>query len=248
MGMVFGKIDVAEPAYDVVVNSGPSSRMSWEVRRYGERFAIEAEYPTSKGSNDSEKNDDDDRTPFMELAGYIGVMGPAQNEGSTKIAMTAPVAIENDREEKEGTKIAMTAPVAIESTNDADGQSSRKKKMQFFLPAEFDDMSKIPKPTNPGVKVVEVPPAVGAVHKYNGSFNMDRSKELAKELVNQLREDGMTISADEEKTMINNFQSWGYNPPFTVPYFRRNEIWVPLTDEKVDEMLNFSPSQSKAVN
>lgn len=230
MGMVFGKIDVAEPAYDVIASSGPSSQLSWEVRRYGARFAIEAEYPAG--------DENDDRSPFMELAGYIGVMGPAQNEGSTKIAMTAPVAIENDKG-KGGTKIAMTAPVAIEGENSGGGIDS--KKMQFFLPAEYDDMSKIPKPTNPDVKVVEVPPDVGAVHRYNGSFDPDRSREMAKELVDQLGEDGVSMNESEKEKMMSEYQSWGYNPPFTIPYFRRNEIWVPLTDKQVKELTRLFP-------
>ena len=84
--MVFGKLDVAEPAYDVVVSGRPSASTLWEVRRYGTRFAIEAEFPKVK--DDGQKTTDDRRTPFMELAGYIGVMGSAQNDGGESIAMT----------------------------------------------------------------------------------------------------------------------------------------------------------------
>mmetsp|Transcript_20501 Transcript_20501/g.38484 ORF Transcript_20501/g.38484 Transcript_20501/m.38484 type:complete len:232 (-) Transcript_20501:130-825(-) len=225
MGMVFGKIDVAEPAYDVIAQSAPASSFSWEVRRYGSRFAIEADYP--EGEND-------DRTPFMELAGYIGVMGPAQNDGSTKIAMTAPVAIENEKQR--GEKIAMTAPVAIKG----DGGKERKK-MQFFLPAEYDDISKIPHPTNPGVRVVEVPPEVGVVHRYNGVFNSKRSREMARELVKHLGEEGLSVEGSDGEKMMQEYQSWGYNPPFTIPYLRRNEIWVPLTEKQVKSITNLFP-------
>lgn len=172
-------------------------------------------------------------SPFGTLARYIGVFGNPQNEGSevmdtkggTPIAMTAPVVIDK---KSQGTPIAMTAPVVMENSNDAKGD----KRMKFFLPAEYDDLSKIPKPTNPAVKIVEVPPAVGAVHRYNGSFSDKINEQKALELAAQLREDGVTRLDDEYTKQ--NFEFWGFNPPFTLPMFRRNEVWLELTPEEVD--------------
>ncbi|EJK53301.1 hypothetical protein THAOC_27287, partial [Thalassiosira oceanica] len=54
-----------------------------------------------------------------------------------------------------------TAPVVME------GEGSQKR-MMFMLPAEYDSMDKIPKPTNPKVHIAEVPSEVGVVHRYNG--------------------------------------------------------------------------------
>ena len=51
-----------------------------------------------------------------------------------KMAMTAPV--EMDKKQK-GTAMAMTAPV--EMAKDGAGAT---KQMKFYLPAEYDDMSK----------------------------------------------------------------------------------------------------------
>ena len=143
----------------------------------------------------------------------------------------APVAIEAGHKSS-GTKIAMTAPVAIEGQGTAVHDDTAKK-MQFWLPDEYDDLSKIPKPTSPYVKVLEVPPAFGAVHRYNGSFNDERSREKVIELLHQLKEDGLKLDEDEAMRC---YQSWGYNPPFTVPYLRRNEVWIPLTEKQVKEM------------
>ena len=45
------------------------------------------------------------RSPFMTLAGYIGVRGTPQNEGAKTIAMTAPVAMKQSDEVSEVLKL-----------------------------------------------------------------------------------------------------------------------------------------------
>ena len=59
------------------------------------RFAIET--PMDSPSSESEGR----RSPFMTLAGYIGVRGTPQNEGAKTIAMTAPVAMKQSDEVSE---------------------------------------------------------------------------------------------------------------------------------------------------
>jgi hypothetical protein len=137
--------------------------------------------------------------------------------------MTAPVVMEQEKATK-GTPIAMTAPVAME--NDGDNN----KRMKFFLPAEYDDMSKIPQPTNPVVKIQEVPPAVGAIHRYSGSMSETTNQKMALALAAQLRGDGIQRYSDDEAKR--QYQFWGYNPPFCLPMFRRNEVWLDLTNEE----------------
>jgi len=213
MGMVFGKIGVDEPHFDVLLSrTHPSATVAYEIRKYGERFAAEASYPPGSTENG---------TPFTVLGKYIGVFGTPENEGSEKISMTAPVVIGGG-----GTEIAMTAPVVLTEGNDG------TKTMQFMLPASYDQLSKIPKPTNPAVHILEIPPAVGAVYRFNGSFAQDRAKLMAVGLGKQLEKDGINMPDALEK-----FQFWGYNPPFTIPYFRRNEVWIPLTQEQADYLV-----------
>ena len=210
MGSVFGKENVAEPAFDVLLDraNGPTS---YQVRRYGERFAAEAFYSG------------DDNSPFRLLAGYIGVFGNPQNEGAESIAMTAPVMMH-----KGGTSIAMTAPV-MKSANE-----KGEKTMEFVLPAEYDSMAKIPKPTNPNVHIKEIPPQVGAVHRYSGTYSDDRNEQMAMSLAAQLRKDGVSITDEEAATK---FQFWGYNPPFCLPAFRRNEVWIELSQDQADQLV-----------
>ena len=221
MGSVFGKQTVAEPAFEILMERASNFRnvkTSYEIRKYGERFAAEVSY----------RDADDTGSPFRALAGYIGVFGKPENEGGESISMTAPVVIEG------GTPIAMTAPVVTE--NDDNGE----KIMKFVLPTEYDDISKIPKPTNPAVHIEEIPPQVGVVHRYAGSLSEETNREMATALADQLMADG--VEGITEDYVLQHYQFWGYNPPFTLPMFRRNEVWVELSQDQVDQLMNkFNP-------
>jgi hypothetical protein len=210
MGMVFGKTGVEEPAFEMLLQH--SKGFSYEVRKYGQRFAAETNLPGDQS--------------FKALARYIGVFGEPQNEGQQSMAMTAPVV----KEKSKASTIAMTAPVV----KSQDG--NEKEVMQFFLPAEYDSLSKIPKPTNPDVHIKVIPPAVGAVHRYSGSMSDEISRQKVAQLALQLREDG--LKEVTEDFALDKFIWFGYNPPFTLPPFRRNEVWVPLTEEQAERLVN----------
>mmetsp|Transcript_9491 Transcript_9491/g.15769 ORF Transcript_9491/g.15769 Transcript_9491/m.15769 type:complete len:226 (+) Transcript_9491:221-898(+) len=217
MGTVFGRESVDEPAFSVLVDR-VSVGTPYELRQYGPRMAVE----TSSA-------DGDDNKPFMTLAKYIGVIGKPMNEGAESISMTAPVVMEN-----RGTEIAMTAPVV----------RSGGETMQFMLPAKYDSIDKVPKPTNPNVHVKELPATVGVAHRYNGSFAPDRSTKMALGLAKQLKEDGLDDLTEDD--VLANYQFWGFNPPFTLPMFRRNEVWIPLTQAQADKLVNSFASGDSA--
>lgn len=254
MGTVFGKQSVAEPAFEVLLSKAAdsSSSIPYEIRRYGTRFAAQVQYQ-------DDGTDKDNGTPFRLLANYIGVFGTPENDGGTSINMTAPV-VKQQEEEKagSGTPIAMTAPVvkAAATTNNDDNaanssspssSSTTTRIMQFILPAEYTSMDQIPKPKNPSVTIQQIPPAVGAVYRYSGSFDDERAKSMAQQLAQQLRSDLTTTAADtakdntvvqlgDEKWVASHYQFFGYNPPFTLPPFRRNEVWLPLTETQVEKL------------
>jgi len=211
MGIVFGRTGVAEPTYDVLLSRLTGKALPYELRGYGHRYAIETDYAGKE----------DQRGSFMRLAGYIGVGGPPQNDGGEKIAMTAPVVTSGSGG---GAAIAMTAPVVMNANENV---------MQFILPAEYDELSKIPKPTCEEVRVTQVAAAVGAVHQFSGWVKKEQAMEKTTALIDQLREDGASISQEEghKKSLL-----WQYNPPFTIPFLRRNEIWVELSEEQIDSL------------
>ncbi|KAL4338052.1 hypothetical protein S83_039338 [Arachis hypogaea] len=81
MGLIFGKIAVETPKYEVV-----KSTQDYEIRKYAPSVVAQVTYdpslPQFKGNKDG---------GFMVLANYIGALGNPQNTEPEKIAMTAPV-------------------------------------------------------------------------------------------------------------------------------------------------------------
>lgn len=239
MGSVFGKESVLEPAFKTVLDRPMNAQMTYQIREYGTRFVAEVE---------CESGDKKRGNPFGTLARYIGVFGDAQNEGATPMAMTAPVAMEKKKGTK-GIPMAMTAPVAMEKNTERSsdgGSSSSSMRMKFFLPAEYDALEKIPKPTNPDVKITEVPPQVGVVHRYAGRFTEALHDEKAKALSEQLRADG--IDRMTEDHVLQHYQFWGFNPPFTLPMFRRNEVWLELTPDEVEVLQKKFKTTTEVMN
>lgn len=139
---------------------------------------------------------------FRLLADYIF----GNNTARTKIAMTAPVA------QTRNEKIAMTAPVA--QTRDGSGW-----RVRFFMPAKYTRET-LPQPNNPAVQIVEVPAETMAVLRFSNS----RSAEaIATQTAALLRgvESSRWVVAGAPVT-------WLYDPPWTLPFWRRNEVAVPV--------------------
>lgn len=221
MGMVFGRESVAEPVYKVLAitkRSGSTTiAFPYELRQYGLRMAAETAYQFYGNDSNGE--------PFRLLANYIGVFGKPHNEGSNAVAMTAPVAMK----ELSAVPIAMTAPVAMKGSKDT--TEGQQRTMTFFLPAEYTTLESVPKPTNPAVTIRAVPAATGAVHRFSGTMDPQKARTVALKLGQQLRDDGVTDCTDE--FVLQRYESWAYNPPFTLPPFRRNEVWIELTTDQV---------------
>lgn len=178
-----------EPPFTVVQRLG-----GLEIRQYGPRIAAQV---TVDGDEDSSRN-----AGFRKVAGYIF----GDNQASTKIAMTAPVAQSSE-------KIAMTAPVA-QARTDA-GWTIR-----FFMPSQYT-MQTLPKPNDPDVKLVEVPGQTMAVLRYTGFIGADTVATQRARLLALLKSSPYTAQGEPI--------SWFYDPPWTIPFLRRNEVAVQVT-------------------
>lgn len=138
---------------------------------------------------------------FGILAGYIF----GKNKDRREMAMTAPVLTQPSRE------LAMTAPV--ETRNGRSGELT----FRFFLPPGVT-VANAPVPSDARVCVVEVPEESLAVLRFTGSWADDALAARKVELTNTVRTSGWT-QAGEAFALF-------YDPPFALPFLRRNEVAV----------------------
>lgn len=147
-------------------------------------------------------------TAFRKLFDYIS----GANSADQEIAMTAPV-IANPGAGTEGQKIEMTAPVLAQQTGDA-------WIYQFVLPAGFT-LESAPQPTDPDVVIAEVPAKRMAVLRYAGLLGGKKRVLKGQELLNWL-------DSQQLDTSSSGLQWAGFDPPWTLPPFRRNEVMIEL--------------------
>ncbi len=134
----------------------------------------------------------------------------------------------NDEEER----IAMTAPVAQTARAEGEGWDVR-----FFLPRERtgDDL---PAPSSDDVAIEPIPARIVAVHRFSGTWSEPRFLEKEEELRARLRESGLPDDGTA---------TWArFDPPWTLWFLRRNEIWVELPDALPGPACEWAPSAPEA--
>jgi hypothetical protein len=156
----------------------------------------------------SDMSADGMNSAFRDLFRYIA----GENEGSTEIAMTAPVLINESEAASTGTEIAMTAPVFMK-------ERSEEQVMSFVMPADFT-LKSTPKPTNPNVWVTEVKDYKVVVIKFSGLLS-DSNVETQTEILNSwIAKNGYTAISEPINA--------AYNGPFTIPWLRHNEVLIEI--------------------
>lgn len=113
-----------------------------------------------------------------------------ENAGSQKISMTVPV---RQVPSKNGWAVSFVVP----SSFYADG---------------------VPKPTNPNVRITEVPGGQVAAMRYRGLWNSSAFESQSKKLLAGLSAEGIRPVGEVFSAV--------YNPPLTPPFLRRNEVLV----------------------
>ncbi len=139
---------------------------------------------------------------FSVIADYIF----GNNISRKKVAMTAPV-IQQSSE-----KIAMTAPVFQQPK---DNQWT----VRFVMPASYSMVS-LPKPNNPEVTLKQIPRTRFVVERFSGTANEDSLTEHTQAL--------MAFMQQENLHALSRPIFAFYNPPWTLPYLRRNEVMVEI--------------------
>ena len=201
-----------QPPYEVVGRVGDA-----EIRRYAPQIAAEAvvEGPVETARNEG----------FRQVAGYIF----GDNTAKASVAMTAPVV--QGREPSGGSQsIAMTAPVvqaragrsesiALTSPVVQQPAGAESWSIQFIMPSKYT-MATLPQPNDPRVRLVEIPARTFAVVRFSGLGREDAVARHEKALDAALA--GSSWRAVGEPV------TWYYDPPWTVPFLRRNEVARPV--------------------
>lgn len=201
-----------QPPYEVVGRVGEA-----EIRRYKPQIAAEAlvEGPVETARNEG----------FRRVAGYIF----GDNTARASVAMTAPVV--QGREASGGPQsIAMTAPVvqaragrseSIAMTSPVVQQPAGNEtwSIQFIMPSKYT-MATLPQPNDPRVRLVEIPARTFAVVRFSGLGRQEAVTRHEKALDAALA--GSAWRASGESV------TWYYDPPWTLPFMRRNEVARPV--------------------
>lgn len=211
MGMFFGRHSGEVLSYEVIKDAP-----AYEIRAYDQHLVAQTDWQ------------DDSKGTFMSLAGYIGAFEEPKNKSAEKVAMTTPV----------------------ECLADTDRFTS----MRFFPPEERQTVDSMPKPLSSSIAIETLPKRYVAARRFSGSVDLNRPRtdpSLRPHLLHLMRallDDGL-IKAEEpcdtdeavwqqldagclKDSATGEITRWSlavYNPPFCLPFLRRNEIWVALS-------------------
>lgn len=143
---------------------------------------------------------------FRRLFGYIS----GDNESTQKVAMTAPVVAEPGK----GEELEMTAPVMGEPVGGS-------WQYRFVLPASYS-MQTAPIPLNDNVQLVAVPGETVAALRFSGLVSQEDVEERSEQLSAWMLSNNLQAASGPR---------WaGYDPPWTIPFFRRNEVMIVVAD------------------
>lgn len=224
--------DVEQPSYQVVDRQG-----AIEIRDYAPMIVAQVTVTGQRQAAISQG--------FRQLADYIfGNNLPAQ-----KVAMTAPVIQQavsapitepspitepatGQPADLKGAKIAMTAPVlqqaAPQGGGDGDpqnspppnaqaGSSGNSWNVRFVMPADYS-LASLPKPRNDAITLHPVAGRRMVAIRFAGSATDDTMTQHTNALNNFI--------ADRQLSPVASPLYAFYNPPWTIPPLRRNEVMV----------------------
>ena len=148
---------------------------------------------------------------FRLIADYIFGNNITKIGSSKKIKMTAPVTIEPRSEE-----ISMTIPVSLKNI-------SGRWQVSFVMPSKYT-IDTIPLPNNKKIMLRKIPARKVAVLEFSGFVNEKNTANRTQELLKWMEDNNLISSGSIELSR--------YDPPWTLPFLRRNEIIVEYIKSK----------------
>lgn len=138
---------------------------------------------------------------FKLIADYIF----GNNKKAQKIAMTTPV--ENQAVNE---KIAMTAPVDQQGTD-----TKNKWIVRFYMPKSYS-IDNLPRPMNKQVKIQTLASKEFVVIRFSGRMSESNLSAHLNKLDDYIQKENIKVLKPHKYAF--------YNPPWTLPFMRRNEI------------------------
>ena len=148
---------------------------------------------------------------FRLIADYIFGNNITEAGSGKKIKMTAPVTIEPRSEE-----ISMTIPVSLKNI-------SGRWQVSFVMPSKYT-LDTIPLPNNKQIMLRKVPARKVAVLEFSGFANEKNTANRTQELLKWMDKNNLISTGSIELSR--------YDPPWTLPFLRRNEIIVEYAKSK----------------
>ena len=143
---------------------------------------------------------------FSLLGGYIF----GKNKGERKLEMTAPVT--QTPVAPQAVKLEMTVPVTQTATPGG-------FLVQFVMPKGYT-LATLPEPLDERVKLREMPGNRVAVIRFSGTWSQANYDERLTALRGALATANLATQGEAVLSR--------YNSPFSLPFMRRNEIWLTL--------------------
>ena len=197
---LFGVHNIEQPSYEVLLKEGKK-----EIRKY--QSHIVAKTTVTGTFKDSQ------REGFRILARYIF----GDNKSQQKIDMTAPVL---QKPEKVSEKIEMTAPVLFSPHAGENKEEIKSWTMTFMMPSNYT-LESLPQPNDKRIQLGRMKERFMAAYVFSGFWSESKNRDKAQKLSEWL-------STLKEYEIISQPSFAGYNPPWTIPFLRRNEILIEI--------------------
>ena len=148
------------------------------------------------------KREDAIRNGFRLLANYIFGNNTVGLDITTKAQVN----------QQESQKIAMTAPVQLKS-------KGKSWLMSFVMPSKYS-MDSLPEPNDDRVNLKEILNTKFIVIEFSGTNSNENIDKHEKDLLNYIESNKIKISGSPKYAF--------YNPPWTLPFMRRNEVMIEI--------------------
>lgn len=135
-------------------------------------------------------------------------------------------ATDSEKRAETSAKIAMTAPVTVEPlAYKSEMTEANSWRVEFSMPNHYTQQE-LPKPLDPNIVIREIPATRYASISYSGMNTESRINQETSKLLDWVKTNNLKAVGAPELAR--------YNPPWTLPMFRRNEIMIPIKSDELN--------------